>query len=375
MKRPLGIGLLCGLLVLSSCRKENKGAPSTEAELNKREGPSKAPDPIVHIPVGSFAAGSLPLERGRRPNLEPILQTVELGPYRIDRDLSRENPGEAPSQLTWEAATILCERKGARLCTDLEWERACKGPNSQTYPGGKPCQPPGTCTSSFELENMTLHPEWTLGSVPGEDGTVTLHGSEPSASPEERRCAARFSETKTKEKSGPVTATLRCCYGATNAKTLAIPKSGPLFREVDLEASQLASILASDEHTKELSRDLTFFKHPDGAATVIDRGDRNLMGFTLTTRPLEWQPERGVRVLVVAGRSGEKTSFVVAIHRTPDRDIVAGSFVMKGETGPVALAYANSISPRVHFSTSWGTPGETGKVLFRPPEELVFLQP
>lgn len=375
MKRPLGIGLLCGLLALSSCRKENEGQPSTKSKPKTSEGSSKTPDPIVHIPVGSFEAGSLPLEPGRRPNLEPLLQAVELGPYRIDRDLHRDNPTAAPSLLSLDQAAAHCERRGARLCTDLEWERACKGPSSQTYPGGKPCPPTGACSSSFELENMTRYPEWTLGSTPSEDGAVTLRGARASASPEERRCAARFAETKNKENSAPVTATVRCCYGATNAKTLPVPKSGPLFREVDVEMAALAAILASDEHTKELAQDLTFFKHPEGAATVVDRGDRNLMGFTLTTRPLEWQPERGVRVLLVAGRSGEKTSFVVAIHRTPKRDIVAGSFVMKGEPGPVALAYANSISPRVHFSTSWGTPGETGKVLFRPPEEFVFLQP
>jgi hypothetical protein len=29
----------------------------------------------------------------------------------------------------------------------------------------------------------------------------------------------------------------------------------------------------------------------------------------------------------------------------------------------------------LHFSTCWGCPGETGKILFRKPERPVILQP
>jgi hypothetical protein len=47
----------------------------------------------------------------------------------------------------------------------------------------------------------------------------------------------------------------------------------------------------------------------------------------------------------------------------------------------VAFAYDNYIRPRFHFSTCWGCPGasetssETGKLLFREPDEVVILQP
>jgi hypothetical protein len=79
--------------------------------------------------------------------------------------------------------------------------------------------------------------------------------------------------------------------------------------------------------------------------------------------------------LVVCGRSGKKTAFVVAyfLGATPPK--LAGSFIMKNEPGPIALAYAQSIRPRMHFSGCWGCPGETGKLLFRPKENVVLLQP
>jgi hypothetical protein len=54
---------------------------------------------------------------------------------------------------------------------------------------------------------------------------------------------------------------------------------------------------------------------------------------------------------------------------------LAASFVMKSETGPVALAFDDSIRPRLFFSTCWGCPGETGKVLFREPESVAIVQP
>jgi hypothetical protein len=84
----------------------------------------------------------------------------------------------------------------------------------------------------------------------------------------------------------------------------------------------------------------------------------------------------GAEFVVLSARSGENTSFVVALHALGDDDYrVAASFVMKNEPGPVALAYDDFIRPRLHFSTCWGCPGETGKILFRKPERPVILQP
>jgi hypothetical protein len=54
---------------------------------------------------------------------------------------------------------------------------------------------------------------------------------------------------------------------------------------------------------------------------------------------------------------------------------LAASFVMQNEPGPVAIAYSESIRPRLHFSSCWGCPGETGKILFRAPERVAIFQP
>jgi hypothetical protein len=166
----------------------------------------------------------------------------------------------------------------------------------------------------------------------------------------------------------------RCCYGAPNAASLKEPTLGPAYREVELTLPELKELLASHDKTRALQKELRMFK-PEAARTVLSRGPGQTMGFTLTTQAVEWQPTRGSRFLVVAGRSGKKTSFVLAYFLSEEKKSLAGSFIMNNEPGPIALAYAESIRPRIHFSSCWGCPGETGKVLFREPEELVLLQP
>ncbi len=331
---------------------------------------------IVHIPVGKFRAGSLPGEPGRRPSRESLLQEVELGPFRIDPLPYPGQSGQpAKTGVTRDEAEALCAGQKGRLCTELEWERACKGPTSATYPNGSAgCAPGGTCASGFDVGELGQLPEWTssrMDAGAGKDGAAVLRGGPADSSAADRRCARRFSETEIETRE----IGFRCCYGAPNARHLPEPEMGEAYREVDVSLADLAKLLASDPVTAPLAKDATFFRSPDGARTVFERGPRDAQGFTLTTKPLEWQPERGLKLLVVAGRSGERTSFVAAFHVAGETRVLAASFIMKNEPGPVALAYAPSIRPRLHFSTCWGCPGETGKLLFRPPEEFVMLQP
>jgi hypothetical protein len=197
-----------------------------------------------------------------------------------------------------------------------------------------------------------------------------LRGAPIEAPAVERRCARRVAA----EKEGATTARFRCCYGAPNAARIQEPSLDEPYREVDVPLDELRIWLKSDPHTEWLAGELAVFG-ADGEKTVLDRGPGDLMGFTLTTRAVEWSPAQGVRLLVVVGRSGANTAFVLAYHMAGSTRQLAGSFIMKNEGGPLALAYAPSIRPRMHFSNCWGCPGETGKLLFRPPESVVLLQP
>ena len=51
-------------------------------------------------------------------------------------------------------AAKLCKERDGRLCTELEWERACTGPDGEMYAGGarwdSACaKAPNTCASGY----------------------------------------------------------------------------------------------------------------------------------------------------------------------------------------------------------------------------------
>lgn len=324
--------------------------------------------------------GSRPGEPGRQPALEIAEHALKLGPFRIDRH-PYPGKGEAPrlgvGQL--EAAALCSEREG-RLCTEAEWERACRGPASSRYPAGnEPCEGKSKrCVSGFDVVGMTERWEWTAS----EFGKGSPLAAKPvvrggGKTPANRRCASRrtaSSEPKPPFSVAQSDVAFRCCYGAPNSARLKEPQLGPAYETTALTRDELRALLAQDARTRELSANAEMFRE-EAAATVLARGPGDTKGFTLTTAPVLWQPAAGSRFLVATGSDGDRTSFVVVFHVMGDQRSLAGSFLMKNEKGPIALAYAPSIRPRIHFSGCWGCPGETGKALFRPPEDVVMLQP
>jgi hypothetical protein len=314
--------------------------------------------------------------------VEPRLSEVELGAYRIDRLPYPNDPAAAPrTSVTREEAGRLCGERGARLCTELEWERACKGPASELFPSGERFEPrcakePATCASGFDVLGMgTALREWTASDIaPGTTRALAaLRGAGASAAPEAHRCAARTGVAADTRESD---LGFRCCSGPPNARQIAEPTLGVAYQKVKLGADRLAELLSAESVTRDLAKDLKYFREPDSAETVLSRGPGDKKGFSFTTSPLLWNPIAGSEVLVVSARSGESTSFVAAFHLLgKDSYRLAGSFIMKNEPGPVAIAYTDDIRPRLHFSTCWGCPGETGKILFRRPERVAIVAP
>lgn len=377
---------LSGLLLLwgavSSCTETPPPGPSdsVESAADKDAPLEEEREPIAHIPIGEMTNGSGPGEPGRLPALEIAEHSLKLGPFRIDRHPYPGNGQEPRLGVSQSEASALCSAREARLCTEAEWERACRGPASSRYPSGtEPCtDKSGACVSGFEVVGMTEHWEWTssqFGAASHLAGQPVVKGG--GTTPSSRRCASRRSASS--EPKPPLSVAhsevaFRCCYGAPNSSRLEEPQLGPAYEPLSLSREELRALLAQEERTRFLSASAELF-HEEAARTVLARGPGDTKGFTLTTAPVLWQPARGSRFLVVAGSDGDRTSFVVAYHVMGQRRKLAASFVMKNEKGPIALAYAPSIRPRIHFSGCWGCPGETGKALFRAPDEVVMLQP
>ncbi|MEO6600291.1 MAG: SUMF1/EgtB/PvdO family nonheme iron enzyme, partial [Polyangiaceae bacterium] len=142
--------LLPVLVALSGCPKPSAGPsekphPSQVTAATSASGKpvlsKKIADPLpnerIDIPGGSFSVGSRPGDPGRNPELEPRQTSIELGPFQIDR-LPYPNDGKSPplTSVSRDEAKRSCSERGERLCTELEWERACKGPSSSDYATG-----------------------------------------------------------------------------------------------------------------------------------------------------------------------------------------------------------------------------------------------
>ncbi|MDF3070528.1 MAG: putative secreted protein [Polyangiaceae bacterium] len=384
----LALGLVGPLLAGPACQNRSpRGTTGTQAAPSASvaaSGHRPTTEPVARetrpIPAGTLRAGSTPGDAGRVPELEAKNQEVELGPFGMDRLPYPNDPAQPPLLgKSRDEARRLCAERGARLCTEVEWERACKGPKQDPYPSGLIWDPSCTagaraCATGFDVLGLgTVAGEWVAGELTIDDKRrAMVRGAGKNAAPTEHRCAARH-PTDSATQSDDIG--FRCCTGAPNAAVVAEPKAGPVFTKTKLTAEQLEQALAADPAGKLLARDIKFFRE-DGANTVLARGSGEKKGFDFTVSPLLWNPTAGAEILLVAARSGESTSFVAAFHVLPGGQYrLASSFVLQNEPGPVAFAYSPDIKPRVHFTTCWGCPGETGKALFRKPETVVIVQP
>jgi hypothetical protein len=378
--------VLASTLAATGCKRKQPPPappmPSVSAASSTRAAPDREPreGEIVHIPSGTFQAGSVPGEAGREPDLEPRLHALELGPFEIERLPYPNHPAEPPlTNVSRERARQLCAERGSRLCTELEWERACKGPDSDPYPSGatwnaRCVEAPLRCASGYDVLGMgTTLREWTASNRDAERDSAVVRGAGTTAAAGLHRCATRrtlAAETEAADLG------FRCCKGAPNAARVKEPALGPTFEKTKLAPERLIELLGSDAATREIAKDVKYFREPEAAKTVVARGPGDTKGFSFSVAPLLWHPVAGAEYLLVSARSGDHTSFIVAYYALGDGEYrLASSFVMKNEPGPVALAYSNDIRPRLHFSTCWGCVGETGKILHRRPDHVVILQP
>ena len=92
---------------------------------------------MVWIPAGVLRSGSALDEVPRVADAELPGVDAPLGGFYIDLLPWPDEAGAIPTTNVSRAeADALCEGKGKRLCSELEWERACKGPDNTRYEYG-----------------------------------------------------------------------------------------------------------------------------------------------------------------------------------------------------------------------------------------------
>lgn len=211
------------------------GTPSANAALHT--------GPVVPIPAGTLIAGSACGDHPRLPNVELPGTKLSMNAFDIDRYPFPNDPASKPTTgVTRAEAQKLCEARGRRLCTELEWERACKGPDNSRYEYGdkfdtNKCPPPvgnvaegkayPECKSPFGVELMhARHWEWTSSDWGrgGDEGLVTLRGSHGGTPYAAMRCA---NVKSSKPDASDDTVGFRCCGGPPNTASVSLPPPDP----------------------------------------------------------------------------------------------------------------------------------------------------
>lgn len=377
--------LLATIALLGACKKggpagstgPDASAPAAPAPSLAQGAPEDggagralAPPPSAghafDVPAGSFESGSAQGDEGRDPSVEPAQVRVELGAFAVDALPYPNDPGAAPRAASLAEAERLCQERGQRLCSELEWERACKGPSGDPFASGPSWNPrcekePSRCASGFGPRAMGLLSEWTASRFAGQ-GTPVLRGG-----PDARRCAARVGG-----KDDATRAFFRCCKGPVNAAVVAPIPSRPAFRRAETDAEQLTALFAATPRLSPLGP-VRLFDDADVKAITARNGGPPA-GVALTTRPILWSPEAGAELLVATGR-GKGASFVVAFWTGPEgQHRLASSFVMEGDVAPVALAYEPGKRAQLLWSGCWGCAGDQGSVSYRDDRRVVIVQ-
>ncbi len=137
-----------------------------------------APKPgMIWIPSGTLKAGT-PIDQIPRV-AEEELPSIEIpmGGFYMDVLPYPNEAGAIPqTNVTRDEAARLCGAKSKRLCTELEWERACKGPQGTRYEYGEDYRAP-VCNTGVAVEQAARKPSGDMLACASGFGVRDMHGS------------------------------------------------------------------------------------------------------------------------------------------------------------------------------------------------------
>jgi len=130
------LGAVGGYLLLQFSQKSPQLVADGTNKDPLQAGELHCPKGMVWVPAGPFSMGT-PKQDGLGAFNERLLGPVDVGAFCIDVYEYPNEEGRLPrSNISWAESKALCESRGRRLCTEEEWEKACKGPEGVNFPYG-----------------------------------------------------------------------------------------------------------------------------------------------------------------------------------------------------------------------------------------------
>ncbi len=333
--------------------------------------PKPAPDQMIPVPGGTLLAGSAPQDILRLQYAESDLVPFEMTPFEMDA-LPFPNDPDRPfyTNVTRAEAEQTCAEVGKRLCTELEWEWACKTQENYRYPTGNGYDPARypeieihQPASGFGVFGMGRILEWTAsvwGAEPDQEVRGVARGFAPDQETTEaqgRRCAHRW--RRMPDGASPALG-FRCCRGEENKAVLTIEGPRPPFSLYkNMKPEKFAAVIQSIPEIRAVHDNPHMFSDAD-VRTVLARreSDRKELaegGIHFRWKPIRWIPRQGMELWVAVGRSN-RHAFVVALHEVEDNEkyVHASSMILWNQPLPLALAYREGHRDELYWAPCWG---------------------
>jgi formylglycine-generating enzyme required for sulfatase activity len=194
---------------------------------------------MLYIPSGPVIMGRLNQEDlSVASQSEPLAKVKQVGAFYIDRFEypNRLKDADGQDQLpvakaNWQSASDACSEQGKRLCTEQEWEKACKGPGNWIYSYGDTYDQDmcgggvdekysigerDTCVSGYGVWGMSGGPrEWTNTEAGSSGKRQVVKGGMRSNNERGSRCAFSVDESASYADS---TLSFRCCLSVTSGE-------------------------------------------------------------------------------------------------------------------------------------------------------------
>jgi hypothetical protein len=355
-------------------RDEGSARPSVqtadEAVLSKPDFQRPTPGEMIGIPGGTLKAGSPPQDRLRVDWAEMDMVQIEMTPFEIDA-MPYPNDAERPflTGITRSEAAQYCEEQGKRLCTELEWEWACKSGDARRYPSGNIYNPESypesdrlLPASPFGVFAMGRLLEWTSSPWGSETDQLGRGAAKGYADGFEvsairgRRCATRW-----RRMLDGVSPSLgfRCCRGTENSAVVEIePPRPPFSLYKTMKPEKFANIIRSIPELAAVHDNPHMYSDAD-IRTVLarrnsDREDLAKQGIHFRWKPMRWIPRQGMELWVAVGRSNAH-GFVVALHEVKDNEEYAhaSSLILWDQPAPLALVYRKGHRDELYWAPCW----------------------
>lgn len=348
-----------------------RGIETAEPTFQRPAFPRPAPDQMVSIPEGTLLAGSPVQDTLRIQYAEMDMVPTPIAGFEIDA-LPYPNDPAKPflTNVTKPSAEGFCAEVGKRLCTELEWEWACKSGDSRRYPAGHhystndwPEADPTLPPSPFGVFGMGRILEWTSSAWGVEPDQVERGVAKGFAdgfemTPERgRRCAARWRRVPA---GSDAAVGFRCCRGEVNNAAYVIEPARPPFSLYNnMKPERFAAIIQSIPELKAVHDNPHMFSDADVRTVMARReSDRENLadkGIHFRWKPIRWIPRQGMELWVAVGRSN-RHAFIIALHEVTDNETyaLASSLILYDQPVALALGYREGHRDELFWAPCWG---------------------